>query len=351
MQDYLRTLDYLKLNRKQQGVWVQTASQLVADHQGGVPLPAASLTKLVTSLVALDRWGATYQFPTQAMTLGTVQGDVVQGDLIIQGSGDPLFVWESAIALGNSLNQQGIREVTGNLVITGAFAMNFERTPAVAGKLLQQGLNSAIWPTEAWRQYQTLPADTPKPQVKINGRVVVQTTAPPPEAKTLATYKSLPLSQVLKQLNIYSNNPMAEMLADSLGGGAALSRRAVELAKVPAAEVQVVNGSGLGADNRLSGRAVCAILGAMQARLQTAQLSLQDVLAIAGQDSGSLAERRLPPGTLAKTGTLKTVSALAGVVPDATGTPLCFAILNQGTDLDVLRLEQDVLVTALHRNR
>jgi len=40
---------------------------------------------------------------------------VLQGDLIITGSGDPFLVWEEVIALGNSLNQLGIKRVTGNL--------------------------------------------------------------------------------------------------------------------------------------------------------------------------------------------------------------------------------------------
>jgi len=67
----------------------------MANHQGTVPLPAASLTKIVTSLAALKTWGPAHQF-------GLVQPACkrwsVAGDLIIQGSGDPFFVWEEAIA-------------------------------------------------------------------------------------------------------------------------------------------------------------------------------------------------------------------------------------------------------------
>jgi len=44
------------------------------------------------------------------------------------------FVWEE-IALGNSLNQLGIKRVTGNLVITSNFAMNYKFNPSVAGQL------------------------------------------------------------------------------------------------------------------------------------------------------------------------------------------------------------------------
>ena len=104
---------------------------------------------------------------------GTIKNGVLKGDLIVQGSEDPLFVWEEAIALGNILNQKGIKRVTGSLIIVDKFYMNFELNPLKSGELLKQALNNQIWPPEAAAQYQTLPPNTPKPQIVIDGAVKV----------------------------------------------------------------------------------------------------------------------------------------------------------------------------------
>jgi len=55
---------------KNQGVWIQSGPVLMANHQGTVPLPAASLTKIVTSLAALKTWGPAHQFETLISATG-----------------------------------------------------------------------------------------------------------------------------------------------------------------------------------------------------------------------------------------------------------------------------------------
>jgi len=51
--------------------------------------------------------------------------------------------------------------------------------------------------------------------VVISGSVQVAT--PVPKQILLLRHQSLPLAQIIKEMNIYSNNEMAEMLAQSLG--------------------------------------------------------------------------------------------------------------------------------------
>ncbi|MGD1851397.1 MAG: D-alanyl-D-alanine carboxypeptidase, partial [Cyanophyceae cyanobacterium] len=75
------------------------------------------------------------------------------GNLIVEGGGDPFFVWEEAIAVGQALNRLGIRQVTQDLVLTGQFNMNFlpdpqdpERFPKnYAGELLKIALDAGQW--------------------------------------------------------------------------------------------------------------------------------------------------------------------------------------------------------------
>jgi len=359
VQQYLKKLAGLKLSTTAQGVWIQSGPILVANHQGTVPLPAASLTKIATSLAALKTWGPSYQFETLISATGPVQNGVLQGDLVIQGSGDPFFVWEEAIALGNRLNQLGINRVTGNLVITGNFAMNYKDYPSLAGQMLKQGLNAASWNSAvATRYLKNLPKGTALPRIIIAGSVQVEAElypklpflAPllPSKQILLLRHRSLPLAQIIKEMNIYSNNEMATMLANALGGARAVQERAAKTAGVPPMEIQMVNGSGLGIENRISPRAVCAMFMAIQRELLPHKLSVADLFPVAGRDRrGTVETRHIPTNTVIKTGTLNDVSALAGVMPTRDRGLVWFAIINRGGNVAGFRAAQDQLLQRL----
>ncbi|MDE5111050.1 MAG: D-alanyl-D-alanine carboxypeptidase, partial [Trichodesmium sp. St7_bin2_1] len=266
-------------------------------------------------------------------------------DLIIQGGEDPFFVWEEAIAIGNLLNKIGIQRVTGNLIITGKFYMNFESNPQTAGNLLKQGLNSQIWQREALTQYQTLPPETPKPQVIIDGFVKVSPT-PPENIKLLIRHYSFPLAELVKKMNQYSNNLMADILAEAVGGPQIVAEKAAEFTGVPKEEIQLINGSGLGEENRISPRAATAIFIAIDNYLQQYNMSVADVFAIVGKDKGILNERKqLPNLTVVKSGTLNYVSALGGALPTQEKGVIWFTILNKGASVNQLRNQQEILLT------
>ncbi|MGB3495792.1 MAG: D-alanyl-D-alanine carboxypeptidase [Elainellaceae cyanobacterium] len=343
---HLKALEDQGLPAERQSVWVQSGRTVLAEHLGNEPLPAASLTKIATTLAALDTWGVDHQFSTLVSYTGTLENGVIQGDLIVQGGGDPFFVWEEAIALANALNQAGVEAVAGNLVIVGPFAMNFKDNPLTAGRLLQQGLSAPLWPAEAETQFATLPPETPRPQLPIQGTVQTVDSAALEALGTtpLIQHQSLPLVEILKQMNIYSNNFIADSLAESLGGGEAVAEKVAAIAQIPSEEIQLVNGSGLGADNRLSAHAVCALLMATHALLLDSNWTISDVLPVAGIDTGTIKGRALPRATAVKTGTLSVVSTLAGAMPTVEQDVVWFAILNWGSDLDGLRDQQDRLL-------
>jgi len=316
-----------------QGLWLQSAEGLVlAEHQGTVPLPAASLTKLATTLVALEQWRENHRFVTAFAAGGPIQNGVLQGDLLVEGGGDPLFVWEDAIALGHALNQLGIRRVAGNLVVTGNFWMNFSTDRAASATWLQEGMNANLWSTEAATQYAQMPAGTPRPQVAIAGRVLTPTSASALSlsSQPLLRYESLPLWQILHRLNTFSNNFMADVLAAQLGGAHQVQRRALALTGVPAGELQLVNGSGLGVQNRMSPRAAVALTVALDRLARQQGLTLADLLPAGRCRCGTIEYRNLPAGSFVKTGTLNEVSALAGVVQTRERGPLWFALLEGG---------------------
>jgi serine-type D-Ala-D-Ala carboxypeptidase/endopeptidase (penicillin-binding protein 4) len=343
IQAYLNELAAQGNVKENQGVWMQSGSTLLANHQGTIPLPAASITKVATSLVALQKYGPEHQFITEIGTNGTLENGVLKGDLIVRGSEDPLFVWEESIALGNTLNKMGIQRVTGNLIIADKFYMNFDLDPLKSGELLAQGLNSQIWPPEAAAQYQTLPPNTPKPQIVIEGKVQVS-QSPQANLKPLVKHYSLPLAELIKKMNQYSNNPMADMLADTAGGAQTVAQQAAAATGVPPAEIQLVNGSGLSEENRISPRAACALFLALERELKPYNMTVADVLTVVGRDKGILSERPLPKLAVIKSGTLDNVSALGGALPTQKQETVWFAIMNGGANVEQFRTQQEVLL-------
>lgn len=346
-QQFLKTWSTKGVEAANQGVWLQSGPLLLTNNQGNVPLPAASLTKIATSLAALETWGPAYQFETKIGATGPIKNGVLQGDLVVTGSGDPFFVWEEAIAVGNALNRLGIRRVTGNLVIVGDFYMNYRFDPAVSGQLLKQGLNSATWSRFVQAQHQAMLPGTPKPQLVIAGAVKVA-SIPVPKQFLLLNHKSMSLVEILKEMNIYSNNEMSEMLAKSVGGASVVAQLGAKTAGVSQQEIQLINGSGLGVENRISPRAACAMLMAIDHYLQPHQLSVADLFPVSGRDQrGTLLYRKIPAGTVIKTGTLNQVSALAGVLPTRERGLVCFAIINRGNGIEGFRQQQDQMLQAL----
>ena len=79
--EYLKELQALKLIKPEQtqvqGIWMQSGPILMANHQGTKPLPAASLTKIATSLVALKKWGPDHKFETLISGTGPIKNGVL----------------------------------------------------------------------------------------------------------------------------------------------------------------------------------------------------------------------------------------------------------------------------------
>jgi D-alanyl-D-alanine carboxypeptidase/D-alanyl-D-alanine-endopeptidase (penicillin-binding protein 4) len=347
IKQYLADLSVRGYAPNNQGIWIQTNNKLLANHQGNKALSAASITKVATSLVTLNKWGPDHQFITLISTNGVIENGILKGDLIVQGDQDPFFVWEEAFALGNLLNKIGIQEVTGNLIITGKFYMNYENNPKLAGNLFKQAINSNLWPQEALTQYQGLSNNIPRPNVKINGEVTVLST-PPANSKILIKHYSFPLAELLKKMNQYSNNLMADMFAQSVGGAKIVAEEATKLTSVTAGEIQLVNGSGLGEENIISPRAATALFLALEKYLQSYNLNIADLLVVVGQDEGILDGRKsLPNNAVVKSGSLDNVSALAGALPTEKDGIIWFAILNQGPSLNEMRSDQEKLLNNL----
>lgn len=345
VREFLTDLKAKGLIEGNQGVWMQSGMVPLVSQQGTTLMPGASLTKIATSLASLETWGADYQFETRFRGTGPIAQGVLQGDLVVSGGGDPLFVWEEAIAVGNALNQMGITRVAGNLIVTGNFRINYQSEPVAAGEILRQALDGRSWPPDVQAIYSKMAPGTRKPQVAVDGGVIARKFLP--ASRLLLKRRSLPLAEILKQMNVHSDNEIAQMLADNLGGAKIVQQQATWAAGVPAAELQLVNGSGLGMENRMSPRAACGMMQAIGRYLQTTPLTIADLFPVSGRDLGTVEYRHIPPYAVVKTGTLDSVIALAGAIPTRDRGLVWFAIINRGTDWDSLRAQQDLFLQKL----
>jgi len=347
---YLQDLKKQGYDPNQQGIWIQSQWAELANVQANVPISAASVTKIATTLAAVEKLGLDHRFITTIHQKGELKDGVLEGDLIVVGDRDPLLTWEDGISLANSLQSLGIKKVKGDLLIVDNFYMNFLANSQTSGEALKKSFNWHIWPPYLLRDYAKLPGKLAKPELVIQGKVKLSLEVPE-NSRLILRHKSLTLLDIIKQMNIYSNNHIAQMLADSIGGAQTVMQVAESLATVSPNEIQLVNGSGLGVNNRISPHAICQIWMALEKRLSQESVKITDLFPVSGIDhNGTLIQRHIPAGIPLKTGTLDEVSAIAGVISTKERGPVWFAILNHGGRITELRHQQDLLLQKLSKH-
>lgn len=359
-------------------VVVDPGGQVVLDHRGGEPVVPASTTKLLTATAALLALGPDARLRTTALAPGPVVDGTVNGDLVIVGGGDPLLATADYLAryerqpqIATSLEDlvqrildSGIRRVTGSVVgDEGRF--DAERSiPSWPSRYLQQdqiGPLSALTVNDGWTQYPATPGTyrdlVPAPEPAAHAAGILsfllelrgidvggepRAGAAPEGAVEVAAVESPPLGQIVAQLLSESDNLTAELMMKELGrlggapstaGGIAKATEVLTAAGIDMSAVTMADGSGLSPDGRVS----CALLTDLLTRPETGPL-LVGGLPVAGR-SGTLAKRfadtPLAGHLKAKTGSLNTVSSLAGVVEDDDGSMTFAYVANApGGDLD-----------------
>ncbi|MEM9708171.1 MAG: D-alanyl-D-alanine carboxypeptidase/D-alanyl-D-alanine-endopeptidase [Pseudomonadota bacterium] len=89
----------------------------VARHLGAFPTAPASTAKAVTAIYALDRLGGDYRFGTRLVATGPVEAGILRGDLVLAGTGDPVFDSDDLAALVEGLKRAGITGIDGKFLI------------------------------------------------------------------------------------------------------------------------------------------------------------------------------------------------------------------------------------------
>ncbi len=76
----------------------------------------ASVQKIITSVVALDKLGVDFRWKTSVFASNKIEKSVIDGDLILYGQGAPDLSDESIENLANQLKAKGLQKVKGNII-------------------------------------------------------------------------------------------------------------------------------------------------------------------------------------------------------------------------------------------
>ena len=329
---------------------------VLADRLGSQAAAPASTAKLLTAAAVVATRGAGYRITT------TVAEGAAPGTVVLVGGGDPTLTGAAGGAAGAYPDAARLSDLAAQVRA---------RHLPVSRVMVDDSLFTGPAVSPYWA-----PGDVPTDYASAvtavmtdGGRAapgdVVRSAAPDlaagrelaaalgvptapvsrgsaaPGARTLATVRSAPVSELITQMLLASDNVIAECLARQValsagqpasftGATAAIRATLARLGADPGAGMH--DGSGLSAGDRISPTALAGVLHAI---VGTGALHVVlDALPVAGW-SGTLADRYQPSdGTgaaaglvRAKTGTLTGVSSLAGVVHDRDGRLLVFAFI------------------------
>ena len=332
-----------------------------------LPLAPASNEKLTVTFAALHELGVTYRFRTEVFARGYQDGSTWHGDVFLKGFGDPTLTSLQVERLAAQIAGQGIKRITGRVL--GDESWFDSRRTADGWKpgffinecppLSALVVDRAFYDGHVAVQPALAAAGRFRQLLRKHGVAsgAVGLGRAPAGALALAQVESDPLPDVLREMDRESDNFTAEMIAKELGAevgtdgstaaGVAIVRRDLLAAGIPLAGVHIVDGSGLSLEDRLTARALSALLVSTWDDADLHQ-PLWAALAVAGEN-GTLEhrmQRRPARGAVrAKTGTTDEASALSGYVGDR----FAFAVLQNGNPIVTRSAEraQDRFASAL----
>ncbi len=406
-----------------------------------VPMNPASIMKLVTTYAALDLLGAAYTWNTPVFIDGPVRNGVLEGNLYVQGQGDPTLVLERLWLLLRRVQGLGIRTIQGDIVVDrsafetldadpaafdgeglrpynaapDALLVNFKSVvmtfvpdnatqiariayePALAGVAMQGSVPLAPGACGDWQT--TLASSLADPAqfrfsgsypascgekswatayadprsyaaraiggmwTEMGGQVLGQLRdgRVPNGLKPAFEVASPPMAEVVRDINKYSNNVMAQQLFLTLGlqqkkrGSLEASRTTMRQwwnDRIGTGEGQPVfdNGSGLSRDERITAAELAKML---QIAWRSPVMSeLMSSLPASGVD-GTLRRRALRSGGSAhlKTGTLRDAAGVAGFVDGASGRRYVVVAIANHPNAAAARPAFDALVDWVTQDR
>ncbi|HEX2826449.1 MAG TPA: D-alanyl-D-alanine carboxypeptidase/D-alanyl-D-alanine-endopeptidase [Burkholderiales bacterium] len=413
-------------------------------HNPERALNPASTMKLVTTYAALELLGPAYTWNTDIYAAGPVANEILAGDLVIKGYGDPKLTLENFWLMLRALRGRGLRDIRGDLVLDRSFFRVDEYDPAAFdGEPLRpynvgpdallvnfKAITLTLVPEPESRSVRIV-AEPPVREIQVVNalayndaacgdwlaRIKVEAqlagesarltlTGPysrdcgertrsfsllghrayvgalfaqlwrelggtfsgtvrdgkvPPAARLLTSTRSEALSEVVRDINKYSNNVMARQLFLTLGalgegtpGTLDKSRNVLRqwLAQkgIAAPELVVDNGSGLSRIERISARTLSDLLvAAYRSPVMPELMASLPVVAADGTMRRRLNNAEVAGQAHIKTGSLNGVRAIGGYVLDARGRRLAVAFIVNHPNAAGARDAQDALLRWVYR--
>ena len=111
------------------------SARLIAGQNVDTPRSPASTIKVLTTFASLDLLGPAYVWRTRALIRGELDNGVLDGDLILQGGGDPYMTLERWWSFARTLRDRGLKTIRGDIVIDNtAFSLPAEDPGAFDGR-------------------------------------------------------------------------------------------------------------------------------------------------------------------------------------------------------------------------
>jgi serine-type D-Ala-D-Ala carboxypeptidase/endopeptidase (penicillin-binding protein 4) len=331
------------------------SGSVLLDRQADQPAAPASTAKLATAAALLAVRAGTDRLTTRVVAGAT------PGSVVLVGGGDPTLsaadpgeataypdaarVSDLAAAVRRTGVTVGTIVVDGSLFTGPAISPDWQpldvpspyAAPITA--LTIDGGRAAPTALVRSRQPDVAAGRALAVALGVPGAAVVLGTAPQGAAR-LAEVRSAPMAELVRQMLQQSDNVIAETLARQVaiakhqppsfagavaGIGSVLRGLGVDIGD------GLVDASGLAENDRMSPAALVGVLHLTTSAGHPRMAGLVDALPVAGWE-GTLASRYLHGAAgaglvRAKTGTLTSVSTLAGVVQDRDGRLLVFALV------------------------
>ena len=356
--------------------------QIIADYNGSTFMLPASTQKVFTAVAAKLVLGDAFQFETSLLSNGKIQNNVLEGDLVVQFTGDPDLTSGQLYSLLANLKNQGIQKINGDLILdTSVFAshdrglgwiwndltMCFNSPPAAANIdnncfYAELDANQSVGETvkinvpaqfpiqvfgqvyivdqqeAGYCQLDVVVHDNNRYQVK--GCIARQTK---PFGLSFAVqdpdaYAAAIIQRQLKRLGIESDNQIADALFRAVAYNYYKRPASFQLGTLAVKSVLqkqgikfgnsiLADGSGLSRHNLVAPKTMLSVLEYIAKNED--KLHLMETFPIAGVDGtisgrGSLINPPLVKNVIAKTGSLKGVYNLAGFMTNARGEKVAF---------------------------
>jgi D-alanyl-D-alanine carboxypeptidase/D-alanyl-D-alanine-endopeptidase (penicillin-binding protein 4) len=325
----------------------------------------ASTSKLLMTLWSVDKLGVDFKYDTKLFIKGN--------KLHIQGSFDPFLGNEKMFYLLSQLNEKGYSKFDTitfdkNAIIFPDVQYSIDEYPSISPATVKRHLknyfNTDSWSSDTKSEYKNY-HDLAKA-----GRFVddihfevgdVQYSEANPFGNdsdvVVLTLSSPSLYKYVKQMNIKSNNYVADTLFRQLGGASKFEQYLKEKYNLSTDQIRFFTGSGLPSvidgkrkDNYASCSIMLHLITELRKTVEAQKKEMEDIVAVPGSDGGTFRNRIFPAdfknSFVAKTGTLMHTSTLTGMMNTQKGISY-FGVFNQSTDISGSKIVQNNMVKSI----